>query len=128
MKPHIAAFVLGSQHNLKMVFPPEVHQQSICKRICLFKHQLTKNIPHHIVILWVGVSCSPIGEYPAFQINIIACSFQADVCQATQCPDPEDHNINLHYYGNLKTHCFRDNTHLCFTDTLLLALSDMPSL
>jgi hypothetical protein len=53
-------------------------QGGTCKKICPSECQLTNRIPHHIVILWVGVSCSPLGEYPAFQSNITACIFQAD--------------------------------------------------
>jgi hypothetical protein len=68
--------MLSSWQTVKIILPQEVHQQSICKWICPSKCQLT-NSTHHIVILWAGVSCSPT-EYPAFQSNISACSFQAD--------------------------------------------------
>jgi hypothetical protein len=64
------AFVPGSWKTVKMNLLQEVHEQSTCKRICPSECQLTSSILHGIVILWVGISCCPIGEYPTFLSDI----------------------------------------------------------
>jgi hypothetical protein len=63
-------WTIGSWRTVKMNLPQEVYQQSTCKRICSSKCQLTNRINHPIMILRVGVMCSPTVEYPAFQSNI----------------------------------------------------------
>jgi hypothetical protein len=89
------ALMLGSQRTVKMNLQQEVHQQSICKRISSSKRKLTSSIPNSIVILWVGVSCSPI-EYPAVQSNITACSFKADT-------HPSSYTVSSHRRSQYKS-------------------------
>jgi hypothetical protein len=56
---------------------PQVHQLSVSKRIFLWVSTYKQHTPPYCDLV-VRVSYSPLGEYPAFQSNITACSFQAD--------------------------------------------------